>query len=238
MLNFAALFAGGFSKRLPNMSCLGKLFSPLPLDFNNKAISLLCLKLVLITPFLKLMKHGGLFICASDDIEPYLLQGSILYISYSLSDVKLSSLIDLEELAKYELDDTELVAVAHPSSIFIGTVFEALRNLRNNQQKLRFIGSTHGVYVLPAQNVEQASHASLTSCLEVLQKPSYQVMKEKGAIAGFSFVSFTFALKSISVLTSCRDWRRNSVYRQHVLLCTSSREENGSVCARAQQGHL
>lgn len=66
---------GGSSKRLPNLSCTGKLFCPLPLEIEGKAITILNLKIILTSPFLKLMKNGGIFICASDDIETYCLDG-------------------------------------------------------------------------------------------------------------------------------------------------------------------
>lgn len=66
---------GGSSKRLPNLSCIGKLFCPLPLEVQGKAISILNLKMIITSPFLKLMKNGGIFVCASDDIETYCLDG-------------------------------------------------------------------------------------------------------------------------------------------------------------------
>lgn len=69
---------GGSSKRLPNLSCIGKLFCPLPLEVQGKAISILNLKMMITSPFLKLMKNGGIFICASDDIETYCLDGSFI----------------------------------------------------------------------------------------------------------------------------------------------------------------
>lgn len=47
---------------------------------------------------------------------------------------------------------------------------------------LRHLGTTHGVYVLPDLGSE--SDTTLTSCLEVLQKPSCQIMKERGAVRG------------------------------------------------------
>jgi hypothetical protein len=76
---------GGSSKRLPNLSCTGKLFCPLPLEVEGKAITLLNLKFIITSPFLKLMKNGGIFICASDDIETFCLEGncSIILLLFS-----------------------------------------------------------------------------------------------------------------------------------------------------------
>ena len=69
------LTLGGFSKRLPNLSCVGKLFCPLPLEVEGQALTLLQLKLIITSPFLQFMSDGGTFICASDDIETFMLTG-------------------------------------------------------------------------------------------------------------------------------------------------------------------
>ena len=63
---------------MPNLSCTGKLFCPLPLEVEGKAITLLNLKFIITSPFLKLMKKGGIFICASDDIETVCLEGNLV----------------------------------------------------------------------------------------------------------------------------------------------------------------
>jgi len=68
---------GGFSKRLPNLSCTGKLFCSLPVEgTNGKLLCLLYLKLIMTYPFSKLMKNGGVFITCSDDLEMFSLEGS------------------------------------------------------------------------------------------------------------------------------------------------------------------
>ncbi|XP_057377678.1 fucose-1-phosphate guanylyltransferase-like [Daphnia carinata] len=95
--------AGGSSKRLPNLSCTGKLFCPLPLEIEGKAITILNLKIIITSPFLKLMKNGGIFICASDDVETYCLD-------------ELESIVEQSN----KLTEDGVVAIAHPSSITIG----------------------------------------------------------------------------------------------------------------------
>ena len=68
--------SGGSSKRLPNLSCTGKLFCPLPLDSSDgKTLCVLNVKLIIISPFLKMMRDGGIFVTACDDIETYSLEG-------------------------------------------------------------------------------------------------------------------------------------------------------------------
>ena len=70
------LEAGGSSKRLPNLTCTGKLFCPLPLEVQGRATDLLNLKFIITSPFLQLVKNGGMFICASDDIETFCFDGN------------------------------------------------------------------------------------------------------------------------------------------------------------------
>jgi fucose-1-phosphate guanylyltransferase len=59
-----------------------------------------------------------------------------------------------------------VTALAHPSSLFIGT--------------------THGVYVLGESGAQEKSEVQevqeLRSCLEVLQKPSEAMMRSRGAV--------------------------------------------------------
>jgi len=55
-----------------------------------------------------------------------------------------------------------ITALAHPSSLYIGT--------------------THGVYVMKDLTVEHESLQDISTCLEVLQKPSVDLMRERGAI--------------------------------------------------------
>lgn len=73
-------FSGGFSKRLPNLSCTGKLFCPLPIETKEgKPVCVLYLKLVITYPFMRLMKNGGVFITCSDDITMFSLEGKLIF---------------------------------------------------------------------------------------------------------------------------------------------------------------
>ena len=133
------IHAGGFSKRLPSHSCSGKIFSPLPVQTAGRPYQMLDLKLALYLPFLNLMQPG-LFITASDDIEVF----------------------NLAEAECAVAGGKQITALAHPSSLYIGT--------------------THGVYVLGTKAGEEDGLVTVAPCLEVLQKPSVELMRARGAV--------------------------------------------------------
>ena len=139
-LRILLIHAGGYSKRLPSHSCSGKIFSPLPIAASDGGLyQMLDLKLAMYLPFLAMMEPG-VFITASDDIEVFNM--------------------DSENLDMTLMAGEAVTALAHPSSLFIGT--------------------THGVYVMsPERN---KSLQDVRPCLEVLQKPSVELMREKGAV--------------------------------------------------------
>ena len=131
------IHAGGYSKRLPSHSCSGKIFSPLPVEATTGGCyQMLDLKLAMYLPFLNMME-AGVFVTASDDIEVYSMD---------------------EHMDLSEVRGECVTALAHPSSMYIGT--------------------THGVYVMPAT----AALHTISPCLEVLQKPSVDLMRERGAV--------------------------------------------------------
>ena len=100
---------------------------------------MLDLKLALYLPFLAIMQPG-VFITASDDIEVFNL--------------------DTERLEASRGET--ITALAHPSSLYIGT--------------------THGVYVMKDLQLSQDRLQDVQPCLEVLQKPSVDLMRERGAV--------------------------------------------------------
>lgn len=55
-----------------------------------------------------------------------------------------------------------ITALAHPSSLYIGT--------------------THGVYVMEESSLDHDSLQDISTCLEVLQKPSVDLMRARGAV--------------------------------------------------------
>lgn len=63
--------------------------------------------------------------------------------------------------SQWSFDRSGFTALAHPSPILLGL--------------------THGVYVVP-ENVHCTSECVTTECLEVLQKPTEQAMRDRGAI--------------------------------------------------------
>ena len=135
------IHAGGYSKRLPSHSCSGKIFSPLPVRTERGGpYQMLDLKLAMYLPFLAMMQPG-VFITASDDIEVFNLEPDLLEPSAGET----------------------ITALAHPSSLYIGT--------------------THGVYVMKELEVEAEERLQdVRPCLEVLQKPSVDLMRERGAV--------------------------------------------------------
>jgi len=134
--------AGGMSQRLPSASVLGKIFTALPTG-RSPPWQLLELKLAAYVPLLARMNPGYLHV-ASDTIEVY--------------DVGEDESLD------WSLSNPGLTALAHRSSIYIGT--------------------THGVFVLdPDQKNSSMSRAmEVCKCVEVLQKPTVEVLRSKDAV--------------------------------------------------------
>ena len=131
------LNAGGQSQRLPSASVLGKVFTALPVG--KPMYQLLEVKLAIYLPLLIRMKPG-IFHASSDTIEAY----------------------DLGDGGDWTFEKAGFTAMAHPSSVEIGT--------------------THGVFVLEENDSATTALAALRRCLRVLQKPSVQTMKDQGAI--------------------------------------------------------
>ncbi|XP_065557126.1 fucose-1-phosphate guanylyltransferase-like isoform X2 [Artemia franciscana] len=90
--------AGGFSKRLPNHSIFGKIFSPVSVHGHNIR-DLLDLKIEFTQRFCPFMVNGGVFFAASDDVETFTLEG-----------------LKVKDFRNFE----GVVALAHPSSLEIG----------------------------------------------------------------------------------------------------------------------
>jgi len=134
------IHAGGYSKRLPSHSCSGKIFSPLPIHTGKGGpYQMLDLKLAMYLPFMEIMEPG-VFITASDDIEVF----------------------NMDKVEIEERKGESITALAHPSSLYIGT--------------------THGVYVMKDLSVNHERLQDVSTCLEVLQKPSVDLMRSRGAV--------------------------------------------------------
>ncbi|XP_042896513.1 fucose-1-phosphate guanylyltransferase isoform X2 [Parasteatoda tepidariorum] len=136
-MRFLVIPAGGYSQRLPNLTVLGKLFSPLP--FGNQRYQMLDLILATYLPFLKRMPPG-VFLASSDAI-----------ISYNIHDDD-----------EWTFENGGFTALAHPSPILIGT--------------------SHGVYAIPENQDFSKGSTIMSNCLRVLQKPTIEEMREKGAV--------------------------------------------------------
>ena len=147
------IHAGGFSKRLPSHSCTSKIFSPMPVDSSSSSYDMLDMKMLMYLPFCDVMTPGTMFVTASDDLEGYNIEPD-----------------DLERIradfARIGLGEAALISLAHPSSLAVGT--------------------GHGVFKFAAEDaaalLRDGSARLLSGCLEVLQKPSEQKMREKGVI--------------------------------------------------------
>ena len=131
------LNAGGQSQRLPSASVLGKIFTALPIG--KPMYQQLEVKLALYLPLLRRMK-AGVFHASSDTIEVF----------------------DLGDGGDWTFEKPGFTALAHPSSLEIGT--------------------THGVFVVEQNGGATSTLAGLCCCLQVLQKPTVQMMKEREAI--------------------------------------------------------
>jgi len=131
--------AGGQSQRLASASALGKIFTALPMG--SPPWQVLELKLAAYLPLLARMGPGYLHV-ASDTIEVF-------------------DLGDDGEFSDWNFARPGLTALAHPSSLGIG--------------------STHGVFVFH-NNLSQSKITEFHACTEVLQKPTVEIMRSKGAV--------------------------------------------------------
>ena len=131
--------AGGQSQRLVSASALGKIFTALPMGCPPWQV--LELKLAAYLPLLARMSPGYLHV-ASDTIEVF-------------------DLGDDGEFSVWNFAQPGLTALAHPSSLKIG--------------------STHGVFVF-RNSPSQSKMTAFQTCIEVLQKPSIDTMRSKAAV--------------------------------------------------------
>ena len=132
--------AGGQSQRLASASALGKIFTALPMGFPPWQV--LELKLAAYLPLLARMSPGYLHV-ASDTIEVFALG-------------------DGGEFSDWNFARPGLTALAHPSSLHIG--------------------STHGVFVFQNNLNQSTKTTEFHTCSEVLQKPTADIMRSKGAV--------------------------------------------------------
>ncbi|XP_037354471.1 fucose-1-phosphate guanylyltransferase isoform X1 [Talpa occidentalis] len=131
------IHSGGYSQRLPSASALGKIFTALPLG--NPIFQMLELKLAMYIDFPSHMNPGILVTCA-DDIELY----------------------SLGESEFIRFDKPGFTALAHPSSLTVGT--------------------THGVFVLEPFNDLEYKDLEYRSCHRFLHKPSIEKMHQFHAV--------------------------------------------------------
>ncbi|XP_017387244.1 fucose-1-phosphate guanylyltransferase isoform X1 [Cebus imitator] len=131
------IHSGGYSQRLPNASALGKIFTALPLG--NPIYQMLELKLAMYIDFPSHMNPGILVTCA-DDIELY----------------------SIGEFEFIRFDKPGFTALAHPSSLMIGT--------------------THGVFVLEPFDDLEHRDLEYRSCHRFLHKPSIEKMYQFNAV--------------------------------------------------------
>ncbi|KAL4229683.1 hypothetical protein ACF0H5_010071 [Mactra antiquata] len=131
------IHAGGQSQRMPSASVLGKIFSPIPKG--NPVYQMLDLKLAMFLPLIDKMESGVFVTCADD------------FLVYDLG----------KDHDKIQFGNTGFTALAHPSSISVGT--------------------GHGVYVISG-DIDTTCPLQSLECLEVLQKPTIDVMYSKGAV--------------------------------------------------------
>ncbi|KAM6166975.1 fucose-1-phosphate guanylyltransferase isoform 1-T1 [Erethizon dorsatum] len=131
------IHSGGYSQRLPNASALGKIFTALP--FGNPIYQMLELKLAMYIDFPSHMNPGIVVTCA-DDIELY----------------------SIREFEYITFDKPGFTALAHPSSLTVGT--------------------THGVFVLDPFNGLQPRDLEYRCCHRFLHKPSIEKMHQLNAV--------------------------------------------------------
>ncbi|RIA79936.1 L-fucokinase [Glomus cerebriforme] len=146
------IHSGGYSTRLPHVSVLGKLFMKIPIGNDSRReqnwMELFDLKLIIYIELIKYLKKGTVFLTSSDTIE---------LMSFNAKETS--------------LQNTSLVALAHPSTLHIG--------------------STHGVYKIhddfnQCQNDMKKQpkdrECLIKLCKEYLHKPSIETMKNHNEI--------------------------------------------------------
>ncbi|KAL5012872.1 hypothetical protein ScPMuIL_011423 [Solemya velum] len=159
-LHTLLIHAGGQSQRLPSASVLGKIFSAVP--HGEPVYQMLDIKLAMYWPLLSRMSPG-VFVACADDFLVY----------------------NMENEDDWSFSKTGFTALAHPSSVQIGT--------------------KHGVYVCEnIDKVDSRKNICMARALEVLQKPSAEKMYKKNAV----LKNNSDNLKS-GVLNSCKS---NIVY--------------------------
>lgn len=131
------IHSGGYSQRLPNASALGKIFTALP--FGDPIYQMLELKLAMYIDFPSHMNPGIVVTCA-DDIELY----------------------SIGEYESIRFDKPGFTALAHPSSLTVGT--------------------THGVFVLEPFNDLKHKNLEYRCCHRFLHKPSIEKMHQLNAV--------------------------------------------------------
>ena len=149
------IHAGGQSQRMPSASVLGKVFAPVPMG--NPIYQMFDIKLAMYCPLIPKMGPGIFITCADD------------FLVYNLGD-------DWELNNDLQFSQTGFTALAHPSTVKVGTV--------------------HGVFVIKdVEKVDPSVPVQICECLEVLQKPSEVVMYEKGAVLKSENLHFSDGIK-------------------------------------------
>ncbi|KAK3576413.1 hypothetical protein CHS0354_026750 [Potamilus streckersoni] len=138
-LRVLLIHAGGQSQRLPSVSVLGKIFSPVP--FGQPLYQMLDVKLAMYLPLIAKLGPGIFVTCADDFLVCNLGQNG----------------------PNTTFSTTGFTALAHPSTLAIGT--------------------GHGVYVVKElENIDTKALVLNCECIQVLQKPSEEMMYKKGAV--------------------------------------------------------
>ncbi|KAL3878325.1 hypothetical protein ACJMK2_030688 [Sinanodonta woodiana] len=151
-LRVLLIHAGGQSQRLPSVSVLGKIFSPVP--YGQPLYQMLDVKLAMYLPLIPKLDPGIFVTCADDFLVCNLGQNG--------PDTTFST--------------TGFTALAHPSTLAIGT--------------------GHGVYVIKeVENIDTKALVLNCECIQVLQKPSEEMMYKKGAVLKGNDLQFPDGIK-------------------------------------------
>ncbi|TRY61403.1 hypothetical protein TCAL_10075 [Tigriopus californicus] len=154
------IHAGGFSKRIPHLSFITKLFCPIPFGLQSDAqdenhstsnLTMFDLKQAMYLRFLDTFS-SGIFAAASDDIESFI---------DSPEDFQRFK-ADLDQLNP---DEPALFSLAHPSQLQIG--------------------KNHGVFSLSKASFDALQSTSMLlirDCLKVVQKPTIEEMKARNLV--------------------------------------------------------
>eukprot|EP00911_Craspedida_sp_UC1_P001375 UC1_evm2s1037 len=182
------IHAGGYSKRLPNVSIIGKIFAAVPCG--DPVFQMLEVKLATYVDFPAKMSPGSVFVTCADDIELFDGTGDL------------------------SLDRKGFTALGHPSSLAIGTthgVFALDKASRDTAARRHSKSSSSSSNNGSSKDDDASSRPPQPPCVtggctRFLHKPSIERMRAAGVV-----IPGTEKVYTDSAYCFCRDTARHLI---------------------------